>query len=166
MSQAVMISIRPKWCELIASGKKTVEVRKTAPKLPTPFKCYIYQTGEYVPAYVLSHFAGRRRPGCVIGEFICYNIRPVCAGYIHGACLEYEKVINYLGKNGHGCGWEISDLVIYDTPKELREFKRWNRTEENAPCAHVPSLYAPCSECKECNLTRPPQSYCFVEELA
>ena len=29
----VLISIQPKWCELIASGKKTVEVRKTKPKI-------------------------------------------------------------------------------------------------------------------------------------
>ena len=32
MSKAVMISIRPKWCNLIASGKKTIEVRKTRQK--------------------------------------------------------------------------------------------------------------------------------------
>jgi hypothetical protein len=38
---AVLISIRPKWCEKIASGEKTIEVRKTKPKLLTPFKCYI-----------------------------------------------------------------------------------------------------------------------------
>ena len=44
MSKAVMISIRPKWCEKIASGEKTIEVRKTRPKLETPFKCYIYCT--------------------------------------------------------------------------------------------------------------------------
>lgn len=42
MSKAVMLSVRPKWCEKIASGKKTIEVRKTKPKLETPFKCYIY----------------------------------------------------------------------------------------------------------------------------
>ena len=42
MSKAVMLSIRPKWCEKIASGEKTIEVRKTKPKLETPFKCYIY----------------------------------------------------------------------------------------------------------------------------
>ena len=42
--KAVMLSIQPKWCELIASGKKTIEVRKTRPKLETPFKCYIYCT--------------------------------------------------------------------------------------------------------------------------
>ena len=42
--KAVLISIQPKWCELIASGKKTVEVRKSRPKLETPFKVYIYCT--------------------------------------------------------------------------------------------------------------------------
>lgn len=40
----VLISIRPEWCELIANGTKTVEVRKTRPKIETPFKCYIYCT--------------------------------------------------------------------------------------------------------------------------
>ena len=42
--KAVLISIQPKWGELIASGKKTVEIRKTKPKLETPFKVYIYCT--------------------------------------------------------------------------------------------------------------------------
>lgn len=45
MSKAVMLSIRPEWCEKIASGEKTIEVRKTRPKkLKNPFKCYIYCT--------------------------------------------------------------------------------------------------------------------------
>jgi predicted transcriptional regulator len=44
MAKSVLISIRPQWCELIAIGKKTIEVRKTRPKLETPFKCYIYCT--------------------------------------------------------------------------------------------------------------------------
>ena len=42
--KSVLISIQPKWVEKIASGEKTIEVRKTAPKLQTPFKCYIYCT--------------------------------------------------------------------------------------------------------------------------
>lgn len=42
MSKAVLISIRPEWCEKIISGEKTIEVRKTRPKMDTPFKCYIY----------------------------------------------------------------------------------------------------------------------------
>lgn len=44
MSKAVMISIKPQWCELIAKKQKTIEVRKTRPKIKTPFKCYIYET--------------------------------------------------------------------------------------------------------------------------
>lgn len=44
----VLISIQPKWVEKIASGEKTIEVRKTRPKIDTPFKVYIYatKTGE------------------------------------------------------------------------------------------------------------------------
>lgn len=42
--KAVLISIRPKWCQKIISGEKPIEVRKTRPKLNTPFKCYIYCT--------------------------------------------------------------------------------------------------------------------------
>lgn len=42
--KAVLISIRHKWCEMIANGEKTIEVRKTRPKMETPFKCYIYCT--------------------------------------------------------------------------------------------------------------------------
>ena len=49
--KAVLISIRPKWCELIASGKKTVEVRKTRPQIETPFKVYIYCTQAKKPIY-------------------------------------------------------------------------------------------------------------------
>lgn len=44
MSKAVLISIRPEWCEKIVNGRKTIEVRKTRPKMDTPFKCYIYCT--------------------------------------------------------------------------------------------------------------------------
>lgn len=53
--KAVLISIRPKWCEKIISGEKTIEVRKTRPKMDTPFKCYIYRSVQ----------------GGVIGEFVC-----------------------------------------------------------------------------------------------
>lgn len=42
--KAVLLSIQPRWCGLITNGKKTIEVRKTRPKIDTPFKCYIYQS--------------------------------------------------------------------------------------------------------------------------
>ena len=58
MSKAVLISIRSGWCQKIMTGQKTVEVRKTRPKMDTPFKCYIYKCGN----------------GKVIGEFLCDEI--------------------------------------------------------------------------------------------
>ena len=41
-----LIIVGPKWCGKIVSGEKTIEVRKTRPKMETPFKCYIYCTKE------------------------------------------------------------------------------------------------------------------------
>lgn len=96
MSKAVMISIRPKWCEKIASGKKAIEVRKTRPKLQTPFKCYIYctrdkhlafmqnQTGTNLIACMNAETAipvgGFLGNGKVIGEFTCSKIELVVRG--------------------------------------------------------------------------------------
>lgn len=75
--KAVLISIQPKWVEKIANGKKTIEVRKTAPK-QVPFKCYIYCTYPKKPAYTL--WLNRRTKnkfladGKVIGEFVCDKV--------------------------------------------------------------------------------------------
>lgn len=90
MSKAVLISIRPKWCQKIASGEKTIEVRKAKPKLETPFKCYIYctqdkhlafmqnQTGTNLIACMDANAAipvgGAIGNGKVIGEFTCDRI--------------------------------------------------------------------------------------------
>ena len=59
MSKSVMLSIRPKWCEKIANGEKTIEVRKTKPNLETPFKCYIYCT---LPKYPHEDFIATDYP--------------------------------------------------------------------------------------------------------
>lgn len=80
-------------------------------------------------------------------------------------CLSVQELFDYIGIGKHLYAWHISDLKIYDKPKELREFKRWNRTEENAPCTHTKWLYPDCKDCKACNLIRPPQSWCYVESL-
>lgn len=173
--KSILISIQPKWVEKIANGEKTIEVRKSRPKIKTPFKCYIYCTyGQENENYML----GKR--GKVIGDFVCdkvYSIKNqgsrfsvaneeqgVTNEIARQSCLEYDNMVGYLG-NKDGYGWHISDLKIYAEPKELREFKRWDRTEENAPCAHTKWLYPDCKDCKACNLTRPPQSWCYVEEV-
>lgn len=141
--KAVLISIQPKWCELIASGKKTVEVRKTAPKLPTPFKCYIYCTKDpklrfwrsktYSYADDRSHNAfDRCGNGFVIGEFICDKITPFDVPYpayqkemdkaiLEQSCLTYYQLHRY-AYHDKLYGWHISDLVIYDEPKPLSDF--------------------------------------------
>lgn len=100
--KSVMISIKPKWCELIASGEKTIEVRKTRPKIETPFKCYIYCTkqgrplvyGSPCPSYVEENIVqtyGYSKEkaeeifGCwngkVIGEFVCDAVIPISIEY-------------------------------------------------------------------------------------
>lgn len=162
----VLISVQPKWCELIANGTKTVEVRKTKPKLNTPFKCYIYQTvgGRTNTVDILENNLGK-----VIGEFMCDNIYPIryemdgFADFIDckTSCLEPRDFIVY-GKGKPLYGWHTSNLKIYDEPKELSEFEK--------PCNH--NCFVPCPhyrgkeyECEKPIITRPPQSWCYVEEV-
>lgn len=189
----VLISIQPKWCELIANGTKTVEVRKTKPKLETPFKCYIYCT--LPPKEELLNFGSFReyanelirlqdglivydygmRVCCdiegrpysqdnflckkVIGEFMCDNIYPIryerdgfyVADFIDckTSCLKPRDFIVY-GKGKPLYGWSISGLIIYDKPKELSDFTRLRETKFG---------YEPVK------IERPPQSWCYVEEV-
>ena len=162
--KSVLIAIRPQWVEKIARGEKTIEVRKTAPK-GVPFKAYIYCTyGNPKENYAL------RKQGKVIGEFICNNASELDYvyywnnGYEFETCLTYTQVADY-GKGKTLYGWHISDLKIYDKPRELNEFSR--------PCSYS----GLCFSCKRtsfkkdgnllCNtkITRPPQSWMHVEDL-
>ena len=135
MSKAVMLSIRPKWCEKIVNGEKTIEVRKTRPKLQTPFKCYIYCTMDHpyisVSCGELDKLNYRTNTVCrcngkVIGEFTCdriYELAPLNHApddVEQQSCLTREEIVNYL--KGTGYGWHISALQIYDKPRELSEF--------------------------------------------
>ena len=192
----VLISIQPKWCELIASGKKTVEVRKTRPKIETPFKCYIYCTkaktyedllwlAEYRENEYMGDFCAN---GQVIGEFVCdcianyeaelwddetyeriqeffepddfaeygeYEYKTIADNgddfwkenmLCESSCLTIEELRKYVGCGiATFYGWHISNLVIYDKPKELSEF-----IVERYPCL--------------ARLKRPPLSWCYVEE--
>ena len=173
--KSVLISIKPKWCELIANGKKTIEVRKTSPKCDTPFKCYIYCTKNkgisfwtgkrYAYADDISHnlfdVCGN---GKVIGEFVCDNIYPIAytmdgfADFVdcETSCLKPRDFIAY-GKGKRLYGWHISDLVIYDKPKELSEFRKpliCHRGIQNDSCIG----------CWDCEIKKPPQSWCYCEE--
>lgn len=73
MSKAVLLSVRPNWCKLIWAGMKTVEVRKTRPKLETPFKVYIYCSGN--SGWLMRSPKGlRKMDRRVIGEFVCDEV--------------------------------------------------------------------------------------------
>lgn len=168
MSKAVLISIRPKWCEKIANGEKTIEVRKTRPKkLKNPFRCYIYCTQ--------GRDARRLRGswGKVIGEFICDQTFPINVfdngsiqnwlfEHMERSCLTYEELADYIGNGKTGHGWHISGLLIYDQPRELSEFQR-----ATDPCDSCHAEYTwECTGCKKLggDIKRAPQSWCYVEE--
>ncbi len=70
--KSIMQSIKPQYCELIAAGRKTYEVRKTRPKIETPFKSYIYQTWHKWVYDILPELLKNQRK--VIGEYICDEI--------------------------------------------------------------------------------------------
>lgn len=188
--KSVLMSIQPKWCELIASGKKTIEVRKTKPKFETPFKVYIYCTnnnknriGSWLHLYCHSSLVSTdilledecyRLNGKVIGEFVCDKIsdaRDVGGDeFYRTSCLSYEDWRQYTDgtKNTIWC-WHISDLIIYDKPKELNEF--YNECEEPDcdDCPYLrfennPNSYEGWCEFNEkIPIKRPPQSWCYVE---
>ena len=172
--KAVMISIRPEWCERIAVGQKTLEIRKTMPRMVLPFKCYIYCTkfkyGEILcfPQY---------KTGKVIGEFVCDAILPIhvfengaIQNYNHYAlqdsCVSYDEIAEYIGNGNLGYAWHISDLVVYDEPKELAEFYKNGTLSNEAFCETVydgKRSYADYLFTRA--VRRPPQSWCYVEEV-
>jgi predicted transcriptional regulator len=191
MDKSVLISIRPEWCELIASGEKTIEVRKTRPKLQTPFKCYIYCTKDKHLAF-MQNASGTNLIACmnaetaipvggflgngkVIGEFTCDAITRVnICGFrddsgkqldnrLKETCLTSEELCNYLGENV-GYGWRICDLVIYDAPHELDSFRRVCPEELDCEsCAMHSENTGHCGN-EALYLRRAPQSWCYVEE--
>lgn len=157
--KSVLISIQPKWCELIANGSKPIEVRKTKPKIDGAFKCYIYCTkpkryfsvgmhtnssNEYLhlcenkvtmgDGFDLWDKEYAVLNGKVIGEFVCDEIYTGKAetkeeamslyyDIAEQSCLSEHEFVDYWnGKDLYA--WHISDLKIYNKPKELSDFKK------------------------------------------
>lgn len=165
--KAVLISIRPEWVEKILAGKKTLEVRKNRPKLEAPFRCYIYCTHNGGWLTNREEFLNRK----VVAEFVCDKITWLTHIGFSGvpgirlaaikdrytiddsfdfseSCLTTPQIEKYLdGEDGYA--WHISNLKIYDDPKQLSEFTGLRTTRDSM------ELYM---------LERPPQSWCYVEE--
>lgn len=190
--KSVLISIQPKWVEKIAKGEKTIEVRKTKPNLERPFKCYIYCTkGKnanddiYLFDRLIYHkydmsidnymYCSKNRLdlNCkVIGEFICDKIDEYNSNergwYIYPqeeTCLLCDEIASY-GKGKTLYGWHITDLKIYNKPKELSEFRVCLKNPLHEDCNNCCFSGTDCIGCGVYKpLTRPPQSWCYVEDL-
>lgn len=183
MSKAVLISIQPKWCEKIARGEKTIEVRKNHPKLKPPFKCYIYCTASGITAAERDGNIFTDLRCKVIGEFTCDAVYAVLshtsifAGHpvfykkaIEDACLTDKEIEDYSGGKDL-CGWHISDLVTYDRPKELSEFYKAGTLSASDFVSQLydgsgaPGRQSYASYLFTRAIRRPPQSWCYVEEV-
>ena len=214
MPKAVLISIQPYWVFLIIAKmmgwniekEKTVEVRKNYPKAndwDKTAKIYCSKDKrsfekipkEYQP--LMQRFLGK-----VIGEFVCNKIDYWQNHYrtdvMHIAdmsrlsCVPIDDLLDYLGHyvdmNGVDkrlYAWHISNLVIYDKPKELRTFRVIDN-EAVKECPYRERIYNNldltngalllgsylcrdktnwCTKCKTKQLTRPPQSWRYVEAI-
>lgn len=203
--KSILISIRPKWCELIASGKKKIEIRKARPKCNEPFKCYIYCTEGEALAYphlnkTCFYFMrtnngslhGRKMTiaernasdytfanGKVIGEFVCDEITKFAVDEKDNnillsnmelqSCVGHKQLEQYAKANYYLYGWHISNIVIYDKPKDLDDFMAFGKThcdQKNCGDCLYMGIDGIC-DVKDIGqpITRPPQSWCYVEEL-
>lgn len=150
MSIAVMFSINKPHTDNIKAGLKTSELRIRPPKISGTYKAYIYET--------------LKNGGCgaVIGEFTAYNENRwrICVGVPAHlcilACVSADEIRKY-SRNGLKDITEISisDLVIYDKPKELADFKGRKLVWRGNNHVHAYE-----------QIKRPPQSWCYVEVVA
>ena len=163
--KAVLISIHPEWCNQIENGLKTMEIRKSRPKISTPFKCYIYCTSRVKP--FKGGYIGLRK---VIGEFICDDIIVDLRGE-NADIFEKQGRISLADQKKYGgnkplYGWHISNLVIYDQPKELRYFRKvGERIGYRLVNDNKRGLVSIPFTCNNEQIRRPPQSWCYVEAL-
>lgn len=194
ISKSVLISIQPYYVFLIiakAMGwnitqEKTIEVRKTIPKDKNwDRKTIIYcsknkKSFAKIPKEYQSLMEGFL--GRVVGEFVCDKIVKypyetfndgehfMPFGELEKTCLDGFEIYDYLGvKDGYG--WYISNLAIYNKPKELGEFYT-----DSCINFRTGECVSPTNECvyqfhnsqgdiEPCitKLKRPPQSWCYIE---
>ena len=168
VQKAVLASLKPRWWEKITIHRKTDEIRKNAPNLQPPFKCYIYQTQEMWGFPILRALRlfdlvekFEMGKGKVVGEFVCDKVEQIDASNIsrieRSSLVSTDEMWKYAKPKSMFDlkAWHISDLKIYDEPKPLSEFRSFNCSvywENGYPM--------PTHEMK-----RAPQSWCYVEEV-
>ncbi len=185
----VLMSIHPQWCEKIFNGSKTIEVRKTAPKIDTPFEVLVYETKkQFVKSVRGAHTKYGYGRGQVIGSFVCDGIIDVYVPLSkqaapldkeiveRDACLSLSEIQKYAGNKMFLRGLHITEPKLFDKPKELSEFYmpcKWYEKgdgcgDNNCPLYEVPDyeygdVWHDCEGRKP--LTRPPQSWCYIDSI-
>ena len=144
MKRSILMSIHPEWVELIASGEKTLEVRKRAPIEKPPFTVYVYET-------IPNHGLVNDSQGKVVLKFTCDYIQRTmypADGLVDvidekNSCMTAREIVEYAA--GYAVYfWHIKDVEVYKTPQKLSQFR--------IPGAKYPLMY-------------PPQSFCYIEKI-
>ena len=195
---AILIGIRPEWVAKILNGEKTIEIRKTMPKCKLPCKVYIYCTKaskkyrtlwkawDYFYCDDRSHnLFDKIINGKVVAEFTLEKVEKVEFPFPHRYWETVRKILPILNEaqipfisfltyanESPTYAWHISNLKIYDKPKELKEFKKQNSCfvagdYDNLGCWESGCVFYETGDCDgRCSkITRPPQSWCYCEEL-
>lgn len=170
MSKAILMSIQPKWVCEILNGNKTIEVRTKFPKDYVGW-VYIYCTKDKKYANLINR--GGFLTGMVVARFWCDKVEETffqqeesfnneIEKTLKDSCLTYDELWNYVG-NKTFYKIHISQLEIFDKPKELIEFYKPCKYE-NIRCKDYCLKYKQYGTCEVAeNITKAPQSWCYVE---
>lgn len=156
--KAILMSIKKQHNRNIEAGKKTSELRKCAPKCEYPIKVYTYESG----------YSGRHK---VVNEWICKDVTEWCirrgvpAHLPKVACVSAAEILKYSGNSyDNVVEMKISDLKIYYKPKELEEFRTPETRFHEVKRINGHLVFGDGYKGGKV-ITRPPQSWCYVEEI-
>ncbi len=191
--KAILLPIQPRWCELIAAGKKKYELRKMIPNQTVwPVTVYVYQSKHkwtYSTYDTISDWQGK-----VIGKFTFKKATPIltetvkkileddCVGMIdepitrevlYGSCVLAEDIIKYVNGKDVIYGWRIDNFELFEKPMNLSDFYTdcCDYLDENQCCRNTESCcyreYCDVGDYSPCvkEVKSAPQNYCFVEEI-
>lgn len=184
---SVMASIRPKHTADIKSGKKTLEIRKSIPKIQTPFKCYIYETMGPAEVPWLDEDGHHIFKGCgmVIGDFVCDMIFEIKVDFNVHDELPGNPVETWLTWEDAPEGYETTEALEKAACLTIKEIDRYIGKADRCYCWHISNLniYSKpkelscfssgssvlvwkkdSDETRWSGMKRPPQSWCYVDE--
>lgn len=126
----ILMSIRARYAALILSGRKTLEIRKTAPK-------GLRESAEITVLLYESKREGGR--GAIVGSFVCKSIRSVTMSEVRDvcrrACLSRKELQAYAERpqripgaesstavpGGKIYAWSVEVPVTFEQPIPLQE---------------------------------------------